>query len=362
MYGSPGHSPAASLAACLVPASADTLIHLLPAGEFDAPRGALRGSGPWHLDDAAGTALATRLIQRRAELVVDYEHQTLLAASNGQPAPAAGWIDPATLIWRPALGLFGTVRWTERATALLKAGEYRYLSPVFAYDPATGAVLDLLHVALTNTPALEELDAVVLRAAARFSPAGQPAFPAETSSMKKVLAALGLADDATEDQALAALATERETATAALAAAKAPDPAQFAPVATVTALQAEVAALRGALHQRELDDLIEIGLSDGRVVPAMEAWARSLGAKDLAALKDFLAAATPIAALKGTQTGGKGPDDPPAGDEPLEQRCQREFATKAALRAEFGSVDRYLAYAKATAAGLVRTFSKETDA
>jgi phage I-like protein len=90
--------------------------------------------------------------------VVDYEHQTLLAAQNGHPAPAAGWF--SKLEWRES-GLFAIdVEWTERATQMIEGGEYKYISPVFAYDKKTGKVLRLLHAALTNNPALDGMDAV----------------------------------------------------------------------------------------------------------------------------------------------------------------------------------------------------------
>ena len=72
-------------------------VRILPAGEFDAPRGALAGAGPWHLSPAAAAAIIARNRTRTADIAVDFEHQTLLAPENGQPAPAAGWIDPRSL-------------------------------------------------------------------------------------------------------------------------------------------------------------------------------------------------------------------------------------------------------------------------
>ncbi|SFI83288.1 phage protease [Nitrosomonas sp. Nm34] len=90
--------------------------------------------------------------------VLDYEHQTLLAAQNGQPAPAAAWF--GELQWRES-GLFAVdVEWTERASQMIKAGEYRYISPVFLYDKKTGAVTRHLHAALTDNPTLDGMDAV----------------------------------------------------------------------------------------------------------------------------------------------------------------------------------------------------------
>ena len=147
--------------------------------------------------------------------------------------------------------------------------------------------------------------------------------------LKKLLAALGLPEGTSEDDALAAAKTLAAQAGAArtelelpegadapaVAAAcarlrsqgAAPDPAQYVPVAAVSALQAQVAALSAQARTRTVDDLVAPALKDGRLLPPMEAWARELGAKDMAALSAFLATAQPLAALTGTQTGGKSP-------------------------------------------------------
>jgi phage I-like protein len=76
----------------------------------------------------------------------------------------------------------------------------------------------------------------------------------------------------------------------------------------MSALQSEVAALSARLNGKEVDDLVDTAMSEGKLLPAQEAWARELGAKDIAALKGYLANAQPIAALKGTQTKGRQPD------------------------------------------------------
>jgi phage I-like protein len=95
-------------------------------------------------------------------LVIDYEHQTLNAEVNGQPAPAAGWFK--NMEWREGVGLFAiNVEWTEKAKAFIAAKEYKYISPVFSYSKTTGEVIKMLHVALTNTPALDGMQAVALK-------------------------------------------------------------------------------------------------------------------------------------------------------------------------------------------------------
>lgn len=134
------------------------LIRLMPAGQFDAPRGALAGVGPWVLTAEAASRIIARNVGRQADIVVDYEHQQLASATNGLPAPAAGWIDPRSLLWigeGTEPGLYGAVTWTAKASAMIAADEYRYLSPVFPYREQTGEPTDLLHVALTNLPAID---------------------------------------------------------------------------------------------------------------------------------------------------------------------------------------------------------------
>lgn len=294
---------------------------LLPAGEFRASRdGRPFDVSAWRMDAAIAARVIARIRARQDDLVIDYEHQTMNAEHNGQPAPAAGWISPAGVVWRDD-GLYATdLRWTERARTLIAGDEYRYVSPVFTYDTRTGEVLDVLMVGITNYPGIDGLTELTNRAAARFSfddmQEGNPV-------NEELLKLLGLAKDATEEQIKAAIVAlksgvdavqgELEAARTALAAAKAEtgtvDPAKYVPIAAVGELQAQVAALRGQVDGREIDELVRSALDEGRLVPAMEGWARDLGKKDIAALRTYIDAAAPIAALKSTQTGGQGPRD-----------------------------------------------------
>lgn len=133
---------------------APRVIKLLPAGEFRARDGRPEECPAWRLDEAAAAVLIAEANRRETPYVIDYEHQTLHAAINGKPAPASGWFH--TLEWRDD-GLYATdVEWTVSAAAMIVSKEYRYLSPVFTYDKS-GRVAVLLHVALTNNPALDEL-------------------------------------------------------------------------------------------------------------------------------------------------------------------------------------------------------------
>lgn len=295
---------------------ADGAIQIFPAGRFDAPRGAMAGSGPWKIDGKIAARLLAQLSARSNPLVVDYEHQTLRAADNGQPAPAAGWLSPDAFEWREGHGLYALdPDWTAAAKRFIEQGEYRFLSPVFTYDRKTGEVLDLLHVALTNAPAIDGMAELGLQAAAKFDLLStNPQEPA----MEQLLTLFGLKPDATEEDAIAALTQlqaenaklkkDVEAAQQAVAAAKAETPETA--VTAMRSMQAELAALREQVEGREIDELVTAALTAGKLVPAQEDWARNLGKSDMAALKGYIDTAQPIAALKGKQTDGKKFDEP----------------------------------------------------
>lgn len=128
---------------------------ILPAGVFRAKDGRPKHLPGWKID--AGIAKRAIAASATAEdVAIDYEHQTLLAAQNGQPAPAAGWFK--RMVWREGAGLFAVdVQWTDKARAMIASGEYRHISPVFTYDATTGEVLKIAGLALTNNPALANL-------------------------------------------------------------------------------------------------------------------------------------------------------------------------------------------------------------
>lgn len=323
---------AIALAACSFTltgaAGEDRIIDLqvTPAGNFRPRDGRELKVPHWHIDAALAAKVIARFNARQTPTVIDYEHQTLHKEKNGQPAHAAGWI--RELRWEEGKGLFARAEMTARAIREITDGEYKLFSPVFTYDALTGDVLDLQMGALTNFPALDGLEPLTARAAATFG-----INPLEESPvnplLKAVLAALGLADTTTEEQAIAACSalnlaelrtqlgvdakagvTEMVAACTSLktqAAATTPDPKNFVPVSVVEALKGELAALTGKINGKEVDELVAAGLESGKLLPAQEKWARELGGKDVAALTAYLDATQPIAALTSTQTGGKPP-------------------------------------------------------
>jgi phage I-like protein len=287
---------------------------LLPYGRFKAADGSGRPvevPAGWLLDKASALGVAAAFNARADARVIDYEHQTLHAERNGQPAPAAAWM--GRLEARDD-GLYAAAtEWTESAAAMIAARQYRYISPVFSYDKRTGQVLAVMHAALTNYAGLDGLTDLAALAAKYFTPFSTPE---EETPMKELLKALGLAESATEAEAIAALNALRASHTAALTATgqAVPDPAKYVGVATLSAVQGELSAARTELavlkaekHAVSVDQVVAEAQAAGKLTPAMVGWAKDLGAKDLAALTAYCDAAPVVTKPGETQTGGAAP-------------------------------------------------------
>lgn len=329
---------AIALLSSAIALTASAEVQLLPAGEFVGRDGRPGEGLTWKLSDAQGRALAARLTARHATVRfnLDYEHQAMLAEENGQPAPASGWA--TKFEWRDGKGLFAVdMQWTARAKQMIEAGEYAYLSPVIAYDKTTGVVTGLINAALTNIPALDMSPLAQQRMAALAA-----RFPhdLEQSDMnpvlKALLKALGLADDATEQQATAALAslqtarsdltallkslgvaetTDAATAGTAIAALRAkadkagqtgePDPTKWVSLDRFNALNTEVAALKAAGVNREVDELIAQAVADGKCAGVVADVWRDVGRKDVAQLRALIEKTPANPALAGQRQSDK---------------------------------------------------------
>lgn len=316
-----------------------------PAGKFRAKDGRPTKCANWYIDEAIAAKVIARVSARKTPQVIDYEHQTFNAEKNGKPAPAAGWYTGANMVWTPD-GLFiDNPDWTDTARDHIVKREYRFISPVLAYDGNTGEILDIFNIALTNYPALDGMSEISLAAARAML---TQHYPTEDNTMdeirKLLIKLLGLADDASDDDILAALqeidktysnqtpqegtaaakslqalltgnATTIEGLNTAVAALKEkvekagtggkPDPAEYVPVAQLNAVVAQVAELTKKVNGGEVDTIITAALKDGKLLPALEPWARELGGKDIAALRSYVEKA-PMVDLT-SQTGGKGP-------------------------------------------------------
>lgn len=308
-------------------------LQVTPAGHFTPADGREIKVPSWHINQAVASKVIERFHSTKNKRVIDYEHQTLRKEENGQPAPAAGWY--TDLQWREGEGLFAKVQLTARAANYIAEGEYQYFSPVFLYHPTTGDVLDVQMGALTNAPAIDGMQELSLRAAASFGCFDDSSEENPVNQLLLALiAALGLAENTTEEQAVAALSAHTANLRKALGlddkangdaliaactglkakAAISVDPSQFVPVSAVAGMQADIAALTARLGERDEKDLegqITGALEDGRLHKSMEGWARDLGKSNRAALTAYLDTAAPIAALTRSQTQGQ----PPVPDE-----------------------------------------------
>lgn len=159
------------------------------------PRGEIRikGEPPAIMDDEAAQLIMASFQASDHDMVIDYEHQTL----EGIEAPAAGWI--VALEWDQD-GLWARVRWTAKARTYIAEGEYRYFSPVMSIDVETRRIVKLHHLALTNAPGLQTIEALAAKEylSLKTEEGGNP-------MLKKILKMLGLAEDVSEEQALVKL-------------------------------------------------------------------------------------------------------------------------------------------------------------
>ena len=310
--------------------SSDGWCLIAPAGRFRAGDGRPeKPAAGWVIADPA--ALVGRLNARSAQVCVDYEHASLSAGKTGIAAPAAGWV--SAWRWDDGSGLYAQISWCARAQGLIDADEYRYLSPVLIYDESSGDVLSVYNIALTNNPALDQLPAVQAALAALSATIQTQEVPGMEELLEQLRWMLNLPVGATTDDIVAqlqkiidqikatkpaALAADGATLAGGLGAllsaqtvqiaelsAKSVAPAGMAPLSALLELQQQVAALTAAQAVDSLKVRVHAALSDGRLLPSMQAWADaqlSGTAEQRAALSAYLDAAVPLPALAGSQT------------------------------------------------------------
>ncbi|WP_223192019.1 phage protease [Pseudoalteromonas piscicida] len=294
---------------------------LMPDGAFSGHDGRpfeVPGN-KWLMDETAFNNLKTAALSRANDYLFDYDHQTLFKAQNGQPAPAAGWFASDGLEYVPGEGVYAkNVKWTTAALSALRNKEYRYVSPVFAYDKSTGRPFKLLHVALTNDPAVLGMEEVAVLNLQYSS--GAP----KMNEAQQLLAALGITVDGDvtsehiekgkaaitelkskadgaegKDKQIAALNTQIQQATSNTTV----DLTKFVPVDVHNALRGELAALNSQHQGVTIETAIDKAKAEGRVIAAEIDYLKQLGEqKGLAALNAVLDSRQPIAALNAQQS------------------------------------------------------------
>lgn len=311
--------------------AAGNWLQLIPSGSFNGRD----GRGPYDAGDKAAMAAIvenTKKLAGSTDLVVDYDHQSVFAAvpGVGGTARAAGWIKDLQVRDE---GIYGRVEWTAAAAAAIKAGEYRYLSPVFLHAKNGGRILVIRMAGLTNTPNLDLAEVAASALVKLNNPTGD--------SMDQILAALGLASGSGEDKVLSAinalltsgtaiakalglkdgakptdvlaavnsavadrgkfaeaagLAADAKTddivqAVQSAAKSGAPDPTKFVPIAQVTKLQDDLKKLNDTVVGDKAEEAVNTAIKDGKLAPALKDWGLDLFKVDAAKFATFVGSA-----------------------------------------------------------------------
>jgi phage I-like protein len=268
--------------------SADNWMLVFPAGVSMARD----GRGPFITGDINSLqAIIERTLKMAGttEVMVDYDHQLHYSAvpGVGGTALAAGWVKEFQA--KPD-GIWARIEWTEAAAAKIKAREYRYLSPLFTSNEK-GQVGQILNIGLVNRPALDRLEAIAAQAKNSQT---------ENNSMniKAILKALGLPEDASEADVLAAIEKWKSKASNAMSALSLGEDADEEAIkAAVVALSADNEGLKTIALAAGLDEKADV-----KTIAASVTAAVSTGdAKTITALQSELTqTATALATLKGT--------------------------------------------------------------
>jgi phage I-like protein len=272
-------------------------IRILPLGKVELSD----SREPFEVDAESLSSLVAAFRARGVDLVIDYEHQSL----QGERAPAAGWIKE--LEARPD-GLWARVEWTRQAREYLLSKEYRYFSPVLRLDPDTRRPTALLHLGLTNVPAIKRLPPLVAKWGGGAGVTAEPAGPAPAGlqpageqgrSMEKIRELLGLTPQAEESavasrwlefwgELAAALGLPAEASVSQILGAAA---ALQAGAAGLRERTEELAALKARLAAESASRAVEEALLAGKVSPAQQDWALEYFRRDPEGFATYVARA-----------------------------------------------------------------------
>lgn len=278
--------------------SAPPRVELIPAG----PHVTGRDGRAWLWDGAAQASVLSAFAARAADLPIDWEHASQHRAPRGEEAPAAAWITGLSV---EDGVLVGAVRWTERGGAQVGSGEYRYLSPVFDFDPETGRIVRLVSAGLTNLPNLH-LQALNQEHSMTRSPA----------LLAAITGALGLAADAPDDAVATAINQIKADKDTALNTERAPSLERYVPRADYDAVLARAANAEQSLREQQAaalradaDAEIQTAVTTGRIAPASVDHYRSLcadadGLERFRALVKTLPVIAPDSGLSGRKPDG----------------------------------------------------------
>lgn len=264
--------------------------------------------GKFTLDEECAPIVMAEFQKQVNQMVIDYEHQTLLNVE----APAAGWI--SKLIDKGKEGIWAAVEWTAKARAYIANKEYKYVSPVFLVRLADNRVIRLINVALTNQPNIDGMVPLVNKAGDITIKINKE----ETIMWKKMLERLGLAETATEQDAIAAI-NKLATPVAVVANKSVLTALGLAENATeaditgtimamkqshtqVGALAQELKTLKDTLAIKDADEAVAVAMKSGKITPAQKEWADKYAQTDLEGFKVFVSKA-PVVVVMGQVVG-----------------------------------------------------------
>lgn len=300
-------------------------IQLLPAGRMIG-----RDGRSW--DNNQPEQILQSFTELARDIPIDIEHSTELKGPSGDPAPAIGWIKE--LDARDG-SIWGRAEWNTAGTQMVGERAYRYISPVILYQPASGTIVGITSVALTNQPNLK------LPALNQQQESEQ--LTKEDSMIKALLEALGLPETATEAEALAKITTlQSELATATNRAAN-PSLERFVPRADYDAAMAKAVNAEQQLAEGKKVELakavnmaIDQALKDGKITPATKEYHQAQCSQE-GGLERFAEFCRIAPVLGGdSDLNDKDPDSKSKALNAAEQQIAAMFGNKAEDLAKYG--------------------------
>ena len=252
-----------------------TQIELLPLGRFELQdRTGLQVTQNGQVTDAPALIARSLEMATGGAFPIDFDHG--LDDGGTKDGRAAGWIMGLS-VQRDRI--VGDVEWSADGAAALAGKMYRYVSPTFYTEEATGEVLYIARAGLTNMPALPMLKRLAARSDASQPKPNAPDVPQD--QLQTVMAqALGLDADATPNEIVAAL----------LSRVAAAPPAAESGTGTVP-MEAVVKYMSDQADARRLEigqQKVTAAMQAGKLPPVMASWATELANTNPASFDAFM--------------------------------------------------------------------------
>ncbi|MBD8890907.1 phage protease [Roseibium litorale] len=279
-------------------------IELLPAGER------ITGyDGRSWLNDRPQDLLS-RFERRPSPLPIDFEHGTE-AEPDGKAKDIAGHI--VELEIRDGGSVWGRAEWSTLGADKVSSRQYRYISPAFYYEIDSGRILELTSAALTVDPNLS-LTALNRRGASL--PETERESTMDKEKRRALCCTLGLADEASDDAIMTAVASLKDGKAKAENAAQMPDVQKFVPRADYDKVVGERDTALNTIKrsgEAEIEALIDQAAQEGRIAPASKDYHLAACKASPDGLKNFKAFIEAAPVLDLAQNSGLDRADPAKG-------------------------------------------------